>query len=59
MCNMLLITCGSTSNVHREVNKVREMRLRKRRECDRLRREKETSEERQSLTTLVCDLTLA
>ena len=31
----------------REVNKVREMRLRKRRECDRLRREKETSEERQ------------
>ena len=43
----------------REVNKVRKMRLRKRRECDRLRREKETSEERQSLTTLVCDLTLA
>ena len=46
MCNVLLITCGSVSNIHREINKVREMRLKKG-ECNRLRRENETSEERQ------------
>ena len=41
VCNML-ITCGAlkmVSNVCREVNKVREERLR-RTECDRLRRER-------------------
>ena len=35
--------------VYREVDEVSEGRLRKRRECDRLRRERETNEERQGL----------
>ena len=35
--------------VYREVDEVREGRLRKRRERDRLRRERETNEERQGL----------
>ena len=50
VCNTLLITCGilkMASNVCGEVNEVREERLRWRRECDRLRREWETNEERQ------------
>ena len=43
------ITCGNikmVSNVHGEANEVREERLRRRRECYRLRRERETREER-------------
>ena len=43
VCNTLLITCGTlkmASNVCGEVNEVREERLRWRRECDRLRRER-------------------
>ena len=44
---MLLITCGIyTSNVHRQINEVREVRLRKRKECDQLRRDKDTNAER-------------
>ena len=44
---MLLITRGvCTSNVHRQIDEVREVRLRKRRECDRFRRDKDTNAER-------------
>ena len=46
VCNTLLITCGifkKASNICGEVNEVRKERLRRRRECDRFRRERETN----------------
>ena len=42
----IMINNQMASNVHGEVDEVREERLRRRREHDRLRRERETSEER-------------
>ena len=45
----MLITGGISkipSNVCREVDEMREERLRRRRECDRFRRQRETNEER-------------
>ena len=41
------------SNICREVDEMREERLR-RRECDRLRRERETNEERQRRLVNLC-----
>ena len=53
----MLITFGIlkvVSNVYGEVDKVREERLRKRRGCNRLRRERETNEQRHARFVNLC-----
>ena len=57
----MLITCGilkMANNVCREVDKVREERLRRRRECDKLRRETNTEERQRRFVNLCRDATI-